>query len=165
MPKQIHTENQMTQSGEISLNIPRKGSNDVYLVNAFNALTNHRNVMATLDGVTDPRVIPTTRECLICVLDDAVRKKLLEAYRHAISYIESRSDLDSAQKGVLIIESSQLAVAQVFAYLDEHIGLSKTNALIPMCTNPPTDNEKRVVDDTDDMPDFNGSTIESEVPA
>ena len=152
-------------SNEITLNVPRRGSNETYLFNTFNALATHRMVIASLDGVTDPRIIPITRECIVCISDDDIRKKLLTAYEHALEYVTTRNDLDPAQKGTLIIEISQNAVAQVFSFLDEFCGISKHNAIIPMCTKPTVgvkDAAMRVINDSDDMPDLNGAVIDHE---
>lgn len=152
---------------EISLNVPRKGANEIYFVHIASSLSAHRNVMATLQGYTDARVIPITRECIAGILDDKVRTDLFRALAYALEYVATRTDLDPAGKGALTIEVCQHAIAQVYSFLDEFIGLAKTNALIPMCSEPNIKDREaamRIINASDDMPDLNGAPIESEIP-
>lgn len=152
---------------EISLNVARKGTNEIYFVHIASSLSAHRNVMATLQGYTDARVVPITRECIAGILDDKVRTDLFRALEYALEYVATRTDLDPAGKGALTIEVCQHAIAQVYSFLDEFIGLAKTNALVPMCSEPNIKDREaalRIIKDSDDMPDLDGAPIESEIP-
>lgn len=143
---------------EISLNMPRKSSHDVYLILVSNTLSAYKQIIFTLSGVTDPRVIPATRQCILQIIDDDIRSKLLRALARGIDYVESRTDLDPAQKGSLTIEICQNAVAQVYSYLDEFIGLSKVNAIVSMTSVPTKEEEeaaREILASEDDLPEEN----------
>lgn len=127
---------------EISLNMPRKSSHDVYLILVSNTLSAYKAIIFTLAGVTDPRVVPATRQCILQIIDDDIRGKLLKALARGLEYVESREELDPGQKGALQIEICQNAVAQVYSYLDEFIGLSKVNALVPVSSTPTKEEEE-----------------------
>jgi len=120
---------------EISLSMPRKSAHDVYLIHAFNTLSKFNQIVFSLSGTTDPRVVPYTRQCINLVLDDGIKAKMHKALRDALNYIKS-SDLDPQEQGSLQIEACQMAAGEVNTYLDEFIGLAKTNALVPVASDP-----------------------------
>jgi hypothetical protein len=69
------------------------------------------------------------------IVDDNIKEAMLDALRDALEYIES-TDLNPQVKGSLQIEACQNAVAQVYSYLDEFVGLVKTNAMAPISSIP-----------------------------
>jgi hypothetical protein len=141
---------------EISLNMPRKSSHDVYLILVSNTLSAYKQIIFTLAGTTDPRVIPATRQCILQIIDDDIRSKLLKALAKGIDYVQTRDDLNPGDKGALTIEICQNAVAQVYSYLDEYIGLSKVNALVSVSSIPTKEEEEaaqEILDSEKDMPD------------
>lgn len=133
---------------EISLGIPKRGTSDAYLIHMMNTLSAHRNLFANLQNITDVRIIPLTRTCIVSVLDDQVRRDLLKAYEHAIEYIQNSSGIDATEKGALVIQASQAVVGEVYSYLDEFIGLSKVNAILPVAEDPPEDDGPRFIKST-----------------
>jgi hypothetical protein len=124
---------------EINLSMPRKSAHDVYLIHAFNTLSKFNQIVFTLSGTTDPRVVPYARQCINLVLDDNIKKSLQSALKEALKYIET-TELPPEEKGSLQIEICQQAVGEVNTYLDEFIGLNKTNAIVPIASTP-TDEE------------------------
>lgn len=148
-----------TSSGgvdEISLNLPKKSSHEVYLFLVSNTLNAYKQIIFTLAGNTDPRVVPATRQCILQIIDDDIRMKLLKALANGIAYVESRTDLDPGQKGSLQIEICQNAVAQVYSYLDEFIGLAKVNAVVPVSSVPTPEEEaaaKQILESEQDLPE------------
>lgn len=127
---------------EISLNLPKMSSHESYNFLITQALNGYKQVVYNMTSVSDPAIIPATRQCIIQILDDDIRTKLLKALAHAIQYVESRTDLDPAQRGALTVEVCQNAVAQVYSYLDEFIGLSKINAIVPVASVPTKEEEE-----------------------
>jgi hypothetical protein len=156
-----------TSSGgadEVSLNLPKKSSHEAYVFLISNALNGYKQVIFNMTSVTDPVLVPATRQCIIQILDDDIRKKLLKALARGVDYVETRTDLDPAQQGVLLMEVCQNAVAQVYSYLDEFIGLSKVNALVSVSSVPTKEEEeaaRQILDSEgdlpDDMPDVEGA--------
>jgi len=148
-----------TSSGgvdEISINLPKKSAHEIYLFIVSNALNSYKQIIFTMSGVTDPRIIPATRQCIIQIIDDDIRNKLLAALTRGIEYVESRTDLDPGQKGNLMIEVCQNAVAQVYSYLDEFIGLAKVNAVVPVSSVPTKEEEeaaREILDSEGEIPD------------
>lgn len=126
---------------EISLNIPRRSPNDMYLAYSLNTHAKFNQIIFTMTGLTDPRIVPYTRQCIIQIVDDDVRSKLLASLNYGIEWVKTISDKDPTEKGEMIIEVCQNALAQAHSYLDEHIGLSKVNAIIPIGTVPGKEEE------------------------
>ena len=124
--------------GEINLSMPRKSAHDVYLIHAFNTLSKFNQIVFTLSSTTDPRVVPYARQCINVIVDDNIRKEMRKALNEALKYLES-ADLDLPTKGALQIEACQNAVGEVTSYLDEFIGLAKTNAVVPIASDPTPD--------------------------
>jgi hypothetical protein len=121
--------------GEVSLNMPRKSAHDMWLMKCLNTLNKFDQIIFTLSGSTDPRVVPYARNCINCVLDDSISDALHAALNAALDYI-NKSDLDPQDKGSLQIEACQMAVGQVNKHMDEVIGLIKTNAIVPISSDP-----------------------------
>ena len=121
--------------GEVSLNMPRKSAHDMWLMKCLTTLNKFDQIIFTMAGPTDPRVVPYTRNCINCVLDDSISNKLHEALNEALDYI-TKSDLDPNDKGSLQVEACQMAVGQVNKHMDEVIGLIKTNAIVPISSDP-----------------------------
>jgi hypothetical protein len=149
---------------EVSLNLPKKSAHESYTFLISNTLNGYKQVIFNMTSVQDPRIVPATRQCIIQILDDDIRKKLLKALARGVDYVDSRTDLDPAQKGVLLLEICQNAVAQVYSYLDEYIGLSKVNALVSVSSIPTKEEEvaaREILDSEkdfpDDMPDSEGA--------
>jgi len=115
--------------------MPRKSANDVYFMGAQNTLSKWNQIIFSLSGSTDPRVVPYARACIGMIVDDNIREAMYFALRDALEYIES-TDLNPQVKGNLQIEACQNAVAQVYSYLDEFVGLVKTNAMAPISSIP-----------------------------
>lgn len=141
---------------EVSLNLPKKSAHESYTFLISNALNGYKQVIFNMTSVTDPVLVPATRQCIIQILDDDVRKKLLKALARGVDYVESRTDLDPAQQGILLIEICQNAVAQVYSYLDEFIGLSKVNALVSVSSVPTKEEEeaaRQILDSEGDLPE------------
>jgi hypothetical protein len=130
---------------EVSLSMPRKSAHDIYLIDATNTLSKFNQIVFSLTGVTDPRVVPYTRQCINIVLDDTIRNNLRVALKEALEYIND-CNLDPAMKGDLQIEVCQMAIGEVRSYLDEFIGLAKTNAVVPVASDP-TDAEVKATMD------------------
>lgn len=120
---------------EISLNMPRKSANDIYFMGAQNTLSKWNQIIFTLSGTTDPRVVPYARACIGMIVDDNIKNAMYSALRDALAYIDS-TDLTPQEKGNLVIEACQSAVSEVYSYLDEFVGLVKTNAMAPIATVP-----------------------------
>jgi hypothetical protein len=148
-----------TSSGgadEVSLNLPKKSAHEAYTFLISNALNGYKQVIFNMTSVTDPVLVPATRQCIIQILDDDIRKKLLKALAHALDYVDSRNDLDQPQQAVLRMEVCQNAVAQVYSYLDEFIGLSKVNALVSVSSVPTKEEEeaaRQILASEGDIPD------------
>lgn len=102
---------------------------------AQNTLAKWNQIIFTLSGSTDPRVVPYARACIGMIVDDNIRDAMYSALQEALDYVDS-TDLTPQQKGNLQIETCQLAVAQVYSFLDEFIGLVKTNAMAPIASIP-----------------------------
>ena len=132
--------------GEISLSMPRKSAHDTYLLDATITLQKFNQIIFSMTGPTDPRVVPYTRQCINLVLDDNIRKAMTDALKEALNYIDECSDMDPNQKGNLQIETCQMALGQVRSYMDEFIGLAKKNATVPIASDP-TDAETAAVMD------------------
>jgi hypothetical protein len=115
--------------------MPRRTAHDVYLVHVQNTLAKWNQIIFTLSGSTDPRVVPYARTCIGVIVDDNIKDAMFDALIDALDYIDS-TDLNPQVKGNLVIESCQAAVSQVYSYLDEYIGLSKTNAMAPISSIP-----------------------------
>lgn len=123
--------------GEISLSMPRRSAHDTYLIDATMTLQKFNQIIFSMNGPTDPRVVPYTRQCINLVLDDNIRKAMKIALREALEYIDSLDeDVDMATRGSLQIESCQEALGEVRSYLDEFIGLAKRNAMVPISSDP-----------------------------
>lgn len=125
-----------SEGGDLALNMPRKSAHDVYLIHAMNTLSKFNQIVFTMNSFIDPRIVPYTRQCIIEVVDDKIRDQLLAALKYAIEYVKTTTDKDPSEKGELIMEVCQNALAQAYSYFDEYIGLSKVNALIPLTTIP-----------------------------
>lgn len=121
---------------EISLSMPRKSAHDTYLIDATMTLQKFNQIIFSLNGTTDPRVVPYTRQCINLVLDDVIRKNLTKALTESLDYIDGCSDMTMDQKGSLQIEACQMALGEVRSYLDEFIGLAKKNAMVPIASDP-----------------------------
>lgn len=120
---------------EVSLSMPRKSAHDIYLIDATNTLAKFNQIIFSLSGTTDPRVVPYCRQCINLVLDDPTRNNLRTALKEALQYIND-SDIEPNAKGDLQIEVCQMAIGEVRSYLDEYIGLAKTNAVVPIASDP-----------------------------
>ena len=115
--------------------MPRKSANDIYFMGCQNTLAKWNQIIFTLSGSTDPRVVPYARACIAMIVDDNIKEAMFDALRDALEYVES-TDLNPQVKGSLQIEVCQNAVAQVYSYLDEFVGLVKTNAMAPISSIP-----------------------------
>lgn len=120
---------------EISLSMPRKNPHETYLIKTMLTLAKFDQIIFTMSTTTDPRIVPYTRNCLNLVLDDNIKKNLNEALNEALTYIKN-TNLDPSEQGSLQIEVCQKAIGEVYSYLDEFIGLAKTNAVVPIASDP-----------------------------
>ena len=126
-----------TASGdEINLNMPKKSAHDVYLLHAMNKLGKFDQILFTMSSQTDPRIVPYARQCIGLILDDEIKRALMGALNEGLEYIRSTKDVDMSDKGSMQIQICQAAVSEVYSYLDEFIGLSKTNAIVPLASTP-----------------------------
>jgi hypothetical protein len=130
---------------EVSLNMPRKSVHDVYLIHAMNTLSKFNQIIFTLSGPTDPRVVPYTRTCIGLIIDDNIKNSMKKALREALTYIKN-TNLDVTEQGLLQMEACQSAIDEVYSYFDEFIGLSKTNAVVPVASDPTPDEVKAARD-------------------
>lgn len=121
---------------EINLNMPKKSAHDVYLLHAMNKLGKFDQILFTMSSQTDPRIVPYARQCIGLVLDDKIKRALMGALNEGLEYIRSTTDVDMSDKGSMQIQICQAAVSEVYSYLDEFIGLSKTNAVVPLASTP-----------------------------
>lgn len=151
----------MAEEGEVALNIPRKTANDLYLTNIMACLATHRQVFAEIADVTDPKIVASTRECIIAILDDVIRKDLLSAFEAALYEVYNAKGLDNIQKGHYIIRVCQNAVGEVYSFLDEYIGLSRINITVPVYTAPKKKGEPGEKEDGDSDP----YSTDEDVPA
>lgn len=141
---------------EIALSMPRKSAHDMYLMKAYNTLMKFDGILFSMASYTDPRVVPYTRQCITIVLDDVIRDKMFAALAAGLDYVKTSKDLDPASKGDKQIEVCQRAIAQVNSYLDEFIGLAKTNALVPLASVPDPAEvaaAKEILDREGDLPE------------
>jgi hypothetical protein len=130
-----------TGTGDLSINMPKRSSDETYLITIMSCLGTHRQVFSQLTTGTDPIAISTTRECIIAVLDTKVKHELLDAFEAALREVESLK-VDVNTKGYLITRICQSAVSEVYDYLDEYTGLSRLNVVIPIHIPPPEDTGK-----------------------
>lgn len=121
---------------EISLNLPRKSAHDTYLMGMQIRLQKFDQIIFTMPGPTDMRIVPYTRNCIAGILDDGIKEAMFKALRDALQYVKSIEGISVDEKGWLQIEVCQAAISQVHSYLDEYVGLSRTNALIPISSTP-----------------------------
>jgi hypothetical protein len=131
--------------GDISINMPRRNSNDMYLVTMMSILQTHKQVFSQLQTGTDPVAVSTTRECIIAILDSVVKHELLDAFEAALREVEGLK-VDVNTKGYLITRICQAAVSEVYDHLDEYVGLSRLNVTVPLHIPPP---ENATIDDGD----------------
>jgi hypothetical protein len=149
---------------EIALNMPRRSAHDIYLIKAYNTLAKFDGILFSMQSYTDVRIVPYTRQCITIVLDDAIQDKLFKALNHALDYIKTARGIDATMKGDLQIEVCQKVIGQINLYLDEFIGLSKTNALIPLSSVPNPEEvaaAKEILAREGDIPDETVNTDET----
>lgn len=142
---------------EISLTVPRRSPHDMYLAHTLNTHGRFSQIIFTMTGLTDPRIVPYARQCIIQIADDNVRSKLLASLAYGVEWVKTCEDKDPTEKGELIIEVCQNALAQAYSYLDEHIGLSKVNALVPLGTVPNEKVEAAAREILGELPDDDGA--------
>jgi|GEM_PF-4008254 len=148
--------------GDVAINVPRKNANDLYLSNIMACLGTHRQVFSEIDNVTDPKIISSTRECIIAILDDVIRKDLLNAFETALSEVYSVKGLDNNQKGHLVVRVCQNAVGEVYSFLDEYIGLSRINITVPVYVAPPEQQEGKEDGDSDTYSEEEDASVDPE---
>lgn len=105
----------------LETNIPMGIFNERYkihvlqLIQAFN--------LSISDNMTDitPRV--RARSCIIAILDQEMKNKLLDAYDEELDRIRNLSDVDNEHKGEMMLFLAQNAVSKVYDWLDIDMGL------------------------------------------
>ena len=113
---------QVFDTGEsLETNIAFATFNDRYkvhvliLIQAFN-----ESITANLTDIT-PRI--RARSCVIAILDQDMKNKLLDAYDAELDEIRARSDVDNEHKSEMMLFLAQNVVSKVYDWLDYDLGL------------------------------------------
>lgn len=85
------------------------------LIQAFNA-----SITGNLTDIT-PRI--RARSCVIAILDQEMKNKLLDAYDQELDDIRERTDIDNEHKSEMMLFLAQNVVSKVYDWLDVDMGL------------------------------------------
>lgn len=143
---------------EISLNLPRKNADTIYTYRLAGALQTHNMVFAGMQDSTDPYLVSSTREAIICILDSRVKRELLDAFERALEAVDGLTGDRAGDKGRYIVRVCQLAVSEVYDYMDEFIGVQKTTTIARVYTPPSIkqDGDSEPYDESEEAVDATG---------
>jgi hypothetical protein len=105
----------------LELNIAPATFNERYklhvllLIQAFNA-----SITGNLTDIT-PRI--RARSCVIAILDQEMKNKLLDAYDADLDDIRAKTDIDNEHKSEMMLFLAQNVVSKVYDWLDVDMGL------------------------------------------
>ena len=123
--------------GGITLNIPKRSGSEYYVGQIMGTIRVFTNIIATMQNITDSRIVPAARQCIITISDDKIRYAMLTKFRDALAAIEKDSQHASVeQKAAVIMEVCQVIVGEVYSFADEFLGISKINVVAPLATFP-----------------------------
>ena len=105
----------------LETNIPMGSFNERYkvhvlqLIQAFNL-----SLTGNLTDIT-PRI--RARSCIIAILDEEMKNKLLDAYDEELDRIRALQNVDNEHKSEMMLFLAQNAVSKVYDWLDIDMGL------------------------------------------
>jgi len=123
-------------SEEIQMNLPRKGAKDQYLYRCFNSIDLYHRYIASADFSKPLRLKVYVRNCLSMVADDVQRNRMLDSFEDACDYVSRYSKLDATDRTDLLLEVATCAIGEFTSWLDEFVGISRQNALVPLVSLP-----------------------------
>ncbi len=124
------------QAGSVALNIPKRSGHEFYLGQIMGTIRVFTNIIANMQNISDARIIPAARQCIITISDDKIRYMMLGTFRAALVDIEKDKTLSIEKKSSQIIEVCQIVIGEVYSYADEFLGISKVNVVAPLATFP-----------------------------
>jgi hypothetical protein len=153
-------QNPQQGESEIPLNIPKRTADGAYIYRLIGALATHNSVFANLKDSSEPNLVSVTRETIIAVIDDEIRNELLDSFERSLNVIENY-ECRTGDRNKYIVKCCQMAVAEVYSFLDEFSGVSKTMVIGDIYRPPPK--KKSMKEDGDSEPYLTSEKDEEEI--
>jgi len=116
--------------------LSQRNSKDMFLAHMMFKLNKFDNLISTMGSVSDPRIVPLTRQIIISIMQDKRRNNLLRVFRVNLKIIDEDPTLSAETAASMILETCQNAIGQVYSYLDDEFNISLFDAVAPLVSYP-----------------------------
>lgn len=108
----------------IDTGIPMRSATDFYIADVLRGIARYEQSLQNMTGVTDIRPQLLGRAVIMKILDDDIRKDLLDKLDKEIDRINTEA-YENNKKSFEVLICIQNAHGQVYSYLDQFLGISK----------------------------------------
>ena len=130
--------------------IPLQNDQMNYVQDARQAIAHCRNALVNIDYGKDLRIRHILHYAISTVADDVIRDNLARAFDDAWDYLNLLT-FDSEGKTMTMNDRIELrgilaarVLGEITSYLDEFVGLSRKNVIVPLVATPPPSVEAAV---------------------
>jgi len=114
-----------------------KNGKSVFLAHIMYKLNKMDNIISTMSGISDPRIVPMTRQIVASVLQDDRRQNLLQVLRNNLDKLETDKSIPTSEKRAeLVLETCQNALGEVYSYLNDEFNISMFDTVAPLVSYP-----------------------------
>ena len=123
------------------VSLAQKDGKTMFLAHMMYKLNKLDNIISTMGGADDPRIVPMTRQVIIAIMDDQKRNDILRILGENLTSLD-KTPMPSDKRANLRIETCQVALGEVYSYLDAAFSISTFDAVAPLVTYPEDDEKE-----------------------